>query len=74
MSNHPSRARAANARAVERLIAAAEKWAAARERSAASAARNGLANQRMMAAEEAAHGAYISARDALRARFAEPPA
>lgn len=70
MSNHPNRARAADARAVERLIAAAEKWAAARERSAASAARNGLANPRMMAAEDAALTAYIEARDAARARFA----
>lgn len=71
MTNHPNRARAANARAAERLISAAEKWAALRERNAAYVARNGMVGLTALAKEQAAQDAYIAARDALRARFAE---
>ena len=70
MSNHPNRARAANARAVERLISAAEKWAAVREKNAASAARNGMIGPTAVAREQDAQQAYEAARDDLRARFA----
>lgn len=69
MANNSDKARAADARAVEKLIAAGERWAAARERSAASAALNGLANAGMMRREQVAQDAYIAARDAIRARF-----
>ena len=67
--NHPNRARAADLRAVHRLIAAGEAWAKIRERNAAKVTRNGMLGQSDTEKEHAAQDAYISARDTALARF-----
>jgi len=72
MTNHPARARAADLRAVERLIAATDKYRAVCERNAARAARNGIIGPTDTAKESAAQEAYISARDTALARFTAP--
>jgi hypothetical protein len=56
---------------VEALAAEAENYAQARARSAASLARNGMANVRMMAAEDKALTRFEAARDALLAALCE---
>jgi hypothetical protein len=70
MVNHPGRTRAADLRAVQRLIATSEAWAKVRERNAARVERNGMLGQTDITKERAAQDAYISARDATLARFA----
>lgn len=72
MSNHPNRARAANARAADKLIAAAERLVGAAENAAHIAARRGVVSDAADAKLAKARADFDLARDALRARFAEP--
>lgn len=70
MGNHPNRSRAADRRAVERLVKAADTYRKVEARNAARAARNGMIGPSDTQKEFAAQDAYLEACETALARFA----